>query len=64
MTCKERLEAYLRTHGVPFQRQHHPLAYTAQEVAFVRSELLPLYARHEPHANLDVIQMETRCQPT
>jgi Ala-tRNA(Pro) deacylase len=33
MTCKERLEAYLRTHGVPFQLQHHPLAYTAQEVA-------------------------------
>jgi Ala-tRNA(Pro) deacylase len=29
----ERLEAYLRRHRVPFQVQHHPLAYTAQQVA-------------------------------
>ena len=33
MPCKERLETYLRTHEVPFQLEHHPLAYTAQEVA-------------------------------
>ena len=33
MTCKDRLEAYLRAEQVPFQMQHHPLAYTAQEVA-------------------------------
>src|SRR3972149_12230009 len=33
MNCKERLEAYLRENKVPFQVIHHPLAYTAQEVA-------------------------------
>lgn len=33
MRCKERLEAYLREQGVPFQIQHHPIAFTAQEVA-------------------------------
>lgn len=39
MRCKERLEAYLRKSGVPFQVQHHPIAYTAQEVA--ASEHIP-----------------------
>ncbi len=33
MNCKERLETYLRENKVPFQVVHHPLAYTAQEVA-------------------------------
>jgi Ala-tRNA(Pro) deacylase len=33
MTCKERLEAYLRENGVPYQNQHHARAITAQEVA-------------------------------
>jgi Ala-tRNA(Pro) deacylase len=33
MTCKDELEAYLRDNRVPFQVQHHALAYTAQEVA-------------------------------
>src|ERR687898_838909 len=33
MTCKERLEAYLREKGVPYQSQHHARAITAQEVA-------------------------------
>jgi Ala-tRNA(Pro) deacylase len=33
MKCKEKLEAYLRENRVPYQSQHHPLAYTAQEVA-------------------------------
>jgi Ala-tRNA(Pro) deacylase len=33
MTCKERLEAYLREKGVPYQNQHHARAITAQEVA-------------------------------
>ena len=33
MNCKERLEAYLRENKVLFQIVHHPLAYTAQEVA-------------------------------
>ncbi|MCM8749247.1 YbaK/EbsC family protein [Thermomicrobiaceae bacterium CFH 74404] len=33
MRCKDRLEAYLREQGVPFQTQHHPIAFTAQEVA-------------------------------
>jgi Ala-tRNA(Pro) deacylase len=39
MACKERLEAYLRENKVPYQTQHHPLAYTAQEVA--QSEGIP-----------------------
>jgi Ala-tRNA(Pro) deacylase len=33
MTCKERLEAYLREKGVPYQNQHHARAITAQEAA-------------------------------
>ena len=33
MNCKDRLEAYLRENKVPFQVVHHPLAYTAQEIA-------------------------------
>jgi Ala-tRNA(Pro) deacylase len=33
MKCKERLEAYLREKGVPYQSQHHARAITAQEVA-------------------------------
>ena len=33
MDCKERLEAFLRQNKIPFQVVHHPLAYTAQEVA-------------------------------
>jgi Ala-tRNA(Pro) deacylase len=33
MACRERLEAYLRENGVPFEVQHHPRAVTAQEVA-------------------------------
>lgn len=39
MTCRERLEAYLRARQVPFQVQHHPVAYTAQQVA--ASEHIP-----------------------
>jgi Ala-tRNA(Pro) deacylase len=30
MNYEEKLEQYLRTNKVPFQVQHHPLAYTAQ----------------------------------
>ncbi len=33
MNCRDRLESYLRQNGVPFQVQHHPTAYTAQQVA-------------------------------
>mgnify|MGYP005848269869 CR=1 FL=1 len=33
MNCREQLEAYLRENRVPFNTQHHPLVYTAQEVA-------------------------------
>jgi len=33
MACKEKLEAHLREQKVPFQVQHHAVAYTAQEVA-------------------------------
>lgn len=33
MGCKEDLEKYLRENKVPFQVQHHAVAYTAQEVA-------------------------------
>jgi Ala-tRNA(Pro) deacylase len=39
MQCKERLETYLRENQVAYQVQHHPLAYTAQEVA--ESEHVP-----------------------
>jgi len=39
MTCRERLEMYLRAHHAPFAEQHHPTAYTAQAAA--RSERLP-----------------------
>lgn len=35
MRCRERLEAYLRENGVPFQTRHHPRAITAQEVAAI-----------------------------
>ena len=33
MPCIERLESLLRQESVPFQVQHHPLAYTAQQLA-------------------------------
>ena len=33
MTCNEKLEAYLREQGVPFEKQRHAIAFTAQEVA-------------------------------
>lgn len=33
MQCKERLEAYLREHQVPFQLQQHAQAFTAQKIA-------------------------------
>jgi Ala-tRNA(Pro) deacylase len=33
MGCKEDVEAYLRENKVPFEVQHHAVAYTAQEVA-------------------------------
>lgn len=33
MKCKDRLEKHLRKNNVSFQVQHHPLAYTAQEIA-------------------------------
>jgi Ala-tRNA(Pro) deacylase len=39
ITCKDRLEAYLRDNQVPFETQLHRVAYTAQDVA--ASEHLP-----------------------
>jgi len=33
VNCFERLQAYLSNSGVPFEVQHHPLVYTAHEVA-------------------------------
>ncbi len=33
MQCKERLEAYLRQHKVPYQLQHHTQAFSAQKIA-------------------------------
>jgi Ala-tRNA(Pro) deacylase len=33
MTCKAKLEAYLRENGVAFELEQHPRAFTAQEVA-------------------------------
>jgi Ala-tRNA(Pro) deacylase len=35
MMCKERLEAYLREQKVPFEVQHHRIAYAAQDVAAI-----------------------------
>ena len=39
MACLERLTTYLREHGVLYQVQQHPAAFTAQEVA--QSEHVP-----------------------
>jgi hypothetical protein len=39
MTSNEQLEAYLREQGVPFKKQQHTIAFTAQDVA--ASEHLP-----------------------
>lgn len=39
MRCKERLEAYLREHQVPFQIQHHAQSFSAQRIA--ESEHIP-----------------------
>jgi Ala-tRNA(Pro) deacylase len=36
---KEQLETYLRENNVPYEVQHHPLAYTSQRVA--QSEHIP-----------------------
>lgn len=33
MDCIERMRNYLRDHGVPYEVQEHPTAFTAQEVA-------------------------------
>jgi Ala-tRNA(Pro) deacylase len=33
MSCKEKMESYLRDNQVSFEVHHHPTAYTAQEVA-------------------------------
>jgi Ala-tRNA(Pro) deacylase len=38
-SCRERLEAYLQENEIAYQRQHHPKAFTAEEVA--ESEHLP-----------------------
>ena len=39
MQCKERLEAYLREHQVPYQLQHHAQVFSAQKIA--ESEHIP-----------------------
>ena len=33
MNCKDKLETYLRENQVPYEVQHHPRAFTAQQVA-------------------------------
>jgi Ala-tRNA(Pro) deacylase len=33
MRCQEQLEQYLREQKVPYQIQHHPAAFTAQQIA-------------------------------
>ena len=33
MRCQEQLEGYLREHQIPYQIQHHPVAFTAQQIA-------------------------------
>jgi Ala-tRNA(Pro) deacylase len=42
MTATERIEAYLCRHGVPYEVQTHPLAFTARGVAI--SERIPSWA--------------------
>ncbi len=39
MQCRERLEAYLREHQVPYLLQHHAQAFSAQKIA--ESEHIP-----------------------
>ncbi len=39
MQCKERVEAYLREHQVPYMLQHHAQAFSAQKIA--ESEHIP-----------------------
>lgn len=39
MSCKDKLETYLRENQVAYQIQHHPRAFTAQDVA--ASEHIP-----------------------
>ena len=55
MNYTERLQAYLRENEVPFQIQHHPMAYSAQEVA--ASEHVPgkvmAATNAEPAVNFD-----------
>jgi len=33
MRCQEQLEHYLRERQIPYQIQHHPVAFTAQQIA-------------------------------
>jgi len=33
MRCQQQLEGYLREHQIPYQIQHHPVAFTAQQIA-------------------------------
>ncbi len=33
MRCQEKLEQYLREQQIPYQIQHHPVAFTAQQIA-------------------------------
>jgi Ala-tRNA(Pro) deacylase len=33
MRCQEQLEHYLRKQQIPYQIQHHPVAFTAQQIA-------------------------------
>jgi Ala-tRNA(Pro) deacylase len=33
MHCQEQLERYLRERHIPYQIQHHPVAFTAQQIA-------------------------------
>ena len=33
MRCQEQLEQYLRTHQISYQIQHHPVSFTAQQIA-------------------------------
>ena len=33
MRCQEQLEQYLHEHQIPYQIQHHPVAFTAQRIA-------------------------------
>jgi len=61
VTCRERLESYLRENGVAFRVDWHPLAYTAQEVA--AAEHVSGYLVAKPVMVLSLIHISEPTRP-